>query len=68
MVFRGIDSRGVPFTFFKEVSVAFNKEKAYKKLKGEPYKVSMLKMDEMKLKFDFYGFLHEPPMVIRFDK
>lgn len=60
MSFRGMDPRGVPFSFLKEVSVAFNKEKSYKALKGEPYKVSMEKKDSARIKFQFYGFLHEP--------
>ena len=67
-MFRGIDSRGVPHSFFKEVSVAYDKEEAYKKLKGEPYKTSMLKKDKMKLKFGFYGWLKEPEYVMELDK
>ena len=50
MVFRGIDPRGVPFSFFKNVSVAYNDEKAYKNLKGQPYSVNMTKKDNMKIK------------------
>jgi hypothetical protein len=68
MVFRGIDQRGVPFSFFKDVSVAFNKEKDWKKLKGEPYKASMLKKDSMRLKLSFYGWLKEPDYILNFDK
>lgn len=30
--FRGVDERGVPSSYFKEVNLAVNKEKAYKKL------------------------------------
>lgn len=51
MVFRGVDSRGIPFSYLKTVSVAFNDEKRYKPLKGEPYLVNMTKKDKMKLKF-----------------
>jgi hypothetical protein len=42
--FRGVDSRGVPFTFFKSVSVKLDKGKA-EPLKGEPY---LLKLNKCK--------------------
>ena len=64
ILFRGIDRRGVPFSFFKEVGVSYDNEKAYKKLKGEPFKVSLQKKDKMKLKFEFYGWLKEPEYVM----
>ena len=64
MVFRGVDPRGVPFSFFKSVNVASNHEKAYKSLKGEPYRTNMLKKDLIRIKFEFYGWLEEPPVTI----
>jgi hypothetical protein len=38
--FRGIDQRGVPFTFFKSVFAKVEKNGKTLPLKGEPYKVS----------------------------
>ena len=43
-------------------------DKQYKKLKGEPYKASMLKKEKMKLKFEFYGWLKEPEFILELDK
>lgn len=40
LYFRGIDLRGVPFTFFKSVSAKIGKNGKRLPLKGEPYKVS----------------------------
>lgn len=40
LYFRGIDLRGVPFTFFKAVSAKIGKNGKSLPLKGEPYKVS----------------------------
>jgi len=40
LYFRGIDLRGVPFTFFKSVSAKIGKNGKSLPLKGEPYKVN----------------------------
>ena len=68
MMFRGVDERGVPLSFFKEISFAYDNSKDYKKLKGEPYKVSLAKKDKLKLKLEFYGWLKQPEYIIEFDK
>jgi len=66
--FRGVDHRNVPFSFFKGVSVTYDKEKVAKKIKGEPYVISLEKNVKAKLKLDFYGYLGEPSYEIEFDK
>lgn len=38
--FRGIDKRGVPFTFFKSVKAKKENEKVYTPVKGEPYRIN----------------------------
>jgi hypothetical protein len=43
MSFRGVDQRKIPFSFLKEVSAAYDGAKEFKKLQGEPYKVSLAK-------------------------
>ncbi len=60
MSFRGVDQRKIPFSFLKEVSVAYDNDKEYKKLPGEPFKANLAKHDKVKIKFQFFKYLGEP--------
>lgn len=57
--FRGIDNRGVPFTFFKSVSVKSN-GKPLQPVKGEPYTVSFKDKVPITVIIEFYKYLGEP--------
>lgn len=56
--FRGIDFRGVPFSFFKTVSAKIGGKSL--PLKGEPYKVSFKEKKEITILIEFYKYLGEP--------
>lgn len=58
--FRGVDQREIPFSFLKEVSVAYDGSKEYKKLVGEPFQIDLKKFDKAKIKLSFYKYLGEP--------
>jgi NAD-dependent SIR2 family protein deacetylase len=64
--FRGIDRRGVPFTFFKEVSAKTGNGK--EKLKGEPYSVNFKEKGPVTVAIEFYKYLGEPNLEISFEK
>lgn len=57
MEFRGIDWRGVPFTFFKSVTVKFDKNGPSQILKGEPYVISFKDQKAAYVSIEFYRFL-----------
>ena len=65
--FRGVDQRGVPFTFFKAVSVKHGVNGNGDPLKGEPYRLSMDKVKGAKLNIQFYRYLGEPDLSIQLD-
>lgn len=60
--FRGIDKRGVPHSFFKNVLLEHGKEKKREQLKGEPYHFSS-EIQKGKLNVELYGYLGEPHLV-----
>jgi len=68
MEFRGIDWRGVPFTFFKSVSVKYEKNGASEILKGEPYKINFSNQKTAIVTIEFYKYLKEPNYELTFDK
>lgn len=51
--FRGIDSRGVPFSFFKKVTSKIQGKPEV--LKGEPFKIDPSKKGTIEI--EFYRFL-----------
>lgn len=55
LLFRGIDQRGVPFTFFKSVFAKIDKKLL--PLKGEPYKVSFKDKKDVTILIEFYKYL-----------
>ena len=55
--FRGVDQRGVPFTFFKGITLKHGSNAQPHVLKGEPYKIPVDKMKGAKLHLQFYGYL-----------
>ena len=61
MAFRGVDRRGVPFTFFKAVNAKIGTGKLTQ-LKGEPYIVNFKEKEPVKIKIEFYRFLGEPDL------
>ena len=59
--FRGVDRRGVPFTFFKSVTAKVGAGKL-EQLKGEPYTVTFKEKEPVKIKVEFYKYLGEPDL------
>lgn len=55
--FRGIDVRGVPFTFFKSVSFQKLNENKGKVVAGQPYKIPLNSIENSKIMISFYGYL-----------
>lgn len=52
----------------KEVSAAYDGSKQYKKLKGQPYRVSLGKHQKVRIKIEFYKWMGEPDYEIDFDE